>query len=302
MTPEAFEKEFVGKIICGDCLDVMKDWPDGCVDLVLFSPPYNVAKEYAGFDDEQPWPLYYKHLEQVLRGCYRCLQKGGTIAVNVPPVIKWQPDHKFAESWTGFDPAYKWHRGPERRIGKARVEPIAHKLTSIMLGIDPHIRESVVWVKGENGNAISGRYQMGCDSDPYLRGTHEVILLGSKGRWFHRGGTGRRGADAVPFMDYTKDVWFILPEHSHYHPATFPVELAERVILLFTHAVDSVVLDCYAGLGTTCIAAKKLGRRFIGIDISEEYCEIARQRLESVDTGVPVKEARKGQGALFAQP
>ena len=60
-----------------------------------------------------------------------------------------------------------------------------------------------------------------------------------------------------------------------------------------------LILDPFCGSGTTCVAAKKLGRRYIGIDISEEYCQIARERLEAVDTGVPVKEARQGQGALF---
>jgi len=60
-----------------------------------------------------------------------------------------------------------------------------------------------------------------------------------------------------------------------------------------------LILDPFCGSGTTCVAAKMLGRRYIGIDISEEYCKIARQRLEAVDTGVPVKEQNKGQMAMF---
>jgi len=62
---------------------------------------------------------------------------------------------------------------------------------------------------------------------------------------------------------------------------------------------DEIVLDCFNGIGTTCVAAKMLGRRYIGIDISEKYCQIARQRLEAVDTGVSVKEQQRGQLALF---
>ena len=70
--------------------------------------------------------------------------------------------------------------------------------------------------------------------------------------------------------------------------------------LVATHSnLDSLILDPFCGSGTTCVAAKMLGRRYIGIDISEEYCQIARQRLEAVDTGVPVKEQKMGQKALF---
>jgi len=67
----------------------------------------------------------------------------------------------------------------------------------------------------------------------------------------------------------------------------------------FSTNKEAIVLEPFAGTGTTCVAAKKLGRRYIGIDISPEYCQIARDRLRAVDTGVPVKEARAGQGALF---
>ena len=59
--------------------------------------------------------------------------------------------------------------------------------------------------------------------------------------------------------------------------------------------MEYVILDPFCGSGTTCVAAKMLGRRYIGIDISEDYCEIARQRIKALETGVPVKEARAGQ-------
>lgn len=65
------------------------------------------------------------------------------------------------------------------------------------------------------------------------------------------------------------------------HPAPFPVELAGRVVELYSYAND-VVLDPFLGSGTTCVAAKQLGRHYIGYDISEEYCDLARSRLDAV--------------------
>jgi len=81
------------------------------------------------------------------------------------------------------------------------------------------------------------------------------------------------------------------------HPCPKPLEL--MLWLIESGNTDGVVVDIFCGSGTTCVAAKMLGRNYIGIDISEEYCEIARQRLEAVDTGISVKEQNKGQMALF---
>jgi len=82
------------------------------------------------------------------------------------------------------------------------------------------------------------------------------------------------------------------------HPAQKPLEII-RDIIAWCSDVGEVVFDPYCGSGGTLYAAAELGRRYIGIDISEKYCEIARMRLKAVDTGVPVKEQLKGQGSLF---
>lgn len=82
------------------------------------------------------------------------------------------------------------------------------------------------------------------------------------------------------------------------HPCPKPVDWAKWLISRCTKEGDTV-LDCFAGSGTTCIAAKTLNRYYIGIDLSETYCQIARLRLSSFNTGVPLKEAMRGQMALF---
>jgi DNA modification methylase len=272
----------LNKVYCGDCLEVMKDLPGNSIDLIITSPPYNVGKDYGTYHDEVSWDEYYTWLQKVITECYRVLVKGGTVAINVPTTVKWQIDHEYADTWCDFDPKYKSHRGNEKLIGKARLEMVAFNIQKMMHDIDPHLREPIIWVKGTETCAVSSNNKMGCDSDPHLRSVHEMILLGSKGQWFHRGGTGRRGAEAMPYQDYTKDVWFIPSGRSKNHPATFPLEIPDRLIKLFVHAKDAVVLDPFCGIGTTLIAAKLNGCKYVGIDISEEYCVYAENKLETV--------------------
>ena len=90
------------------------------------------------------------------------------------------------------------------------------------------------------------------------------------------------------FIQQTKSIWSFSTESARRvnHPAPFPVELPRRCIEMFTFLGD-VVFDPFLGSGTTAVAAKQTGRVYIGCDISDEYCEIAEQRLESTDTYVP---------------
>ena len=88
------------------------------------------------------------------------------------------------------------------------------------------------------------------------------------------------------------------PKERRMHPTQKPFGVMQWILERYSKSGD-LILDPFCGSGTSCVAAKTLGRRYIGIDISQEYCEMARQRLVAVDTGVPVKEQRAGQGALF---
>jgi DNA modification methylase len=262
-------------------LPAMRSLPTTSVDLIATSPPYNCRKPYAdGVGDEMPWPAYYAWIGEVLNECYRLLVPGGILAVNVPSVIRYQHDHEHAETWSDFDRDYKSHRDGTPVQGRGRVEPLGYKLYSMMAERDPHIREPIVWVKGKApGDEIATRHQMGSDNNPYMRPCHELILLGSKERWYHRGGTGRRGAEALPYASYAKDVWYI-PSTSHPdHPAPWPIAIPDRLIKLFVHAADAVILDPFMGIGTTLNAAKHLGYEAIGVDASEKYCRITTDSL-----------------------
>jgi site-specific DNA-methyltransferase (adenine-specific) len=92
------------------------------------------------------------------------------------------------------------------------------------------------------------------------------------------------------FIKDTKD--------ERFHPTQKPSELFAAILTDYSNPND-LIFDPFCGSGTTCVAAKRLGRRYIGIDISPEYCEIARKRLEAEEKGITVKELEKGQGSLF---
>lgn len=93
------------------------------------------------------------------------------------------------------------------------------------------------------------------------------------------------------------DVWNSPAERSNYnHPCPKPLRLMKKIIDLLT---ADLILDPFCGSGTTCVAAKLIGRRFIGIDISPEYCKIAEMRLKAVETGVSVAEQKQGMKGLF---
>lgn len=278
----------INQVLCGDCLEVMKDFPDESIDLIITSPPYNVGKNYAT-TDELPWSDWYKLIEDFLVESLRLLRRGGTIAVNVLKEARWQRNHKYADSWSDYDPKYETHRGSKRVKGKGRIEPISYRVHSIMETLGFKMREGIIWVKGVESNndilPISYGYEMGCDSDPYLRGCCEIILLASKGRWFHDGGTGRRGRDAVPYDEFTKDVWVFSGLSNKQHPAIFPEELPKRLIQLFIHRKNTqnlptpIILDPFVGLGTTCVVAQKLEYNWIGIDRNPDYVDLAKQRI-----------------------
>jgi site-specific DNA-methyltransferase (adenine-specific) len=116
-----------------------------------------------------------------------------------------------------------------------------------------------------------------------LRDVHEYILVFSKGS-FRRNGEDRESTiTREEFLEWTKSVWTFpaVSARKVGHPAPFPEELPHRLIQLFTFKGD-VVLDPFAGSGTTCLAAARSGRFYVGYDVSQEYILLAQERLEKL--------------------
>lgn len=246
-----FEDKFVNQIICGDCLEVMRDWPDGCVDLVLTDPPYNVGKDYGPTTNDKRSDLEYGnwYLEIAIE-CHR-VHKNGYLYVsctvnqlwNIRPI--WEKvGYKWVMMLIWHGPNYASNSNVLRHPWRLLYEPI------------------MMFLKGDKLPMLNDLE--GIDTDAIQRWTRPQSQF-----------SGFQARD---------------------HPTQKPVGLY-WTLLGRTPGLE--ILDPFCGSGTTCVATKMLGRRFIGIDISEEYCEIARQRLRAVDTGVPVSEQRIGQRGLF---
>ncbi len=231
----------VNKIIVGDCLEVMKDWPDNCVDLVLTDPPYNVALGTK------------KHSQR----------QEGYVSEN---------DNLTLEEYGVFVQS---------------VEKCILRISSTVI-VTPGNANQTLWSKPTWTMAWTKKN--GCTRTPLTRGVKmnhscwEPILI--YGKLF--------SPPKFDVLDYP----IRRQPDAEKHPCPKPLGLFAQIIE-FASELNSLVLDPFCGSGTTCVAAKILGRRYIGIDISEEYCEIARMRLKAVDTGVSVAEQRQGQQSLF---
>ena len=237
-----FPKDFLNKIICGDAVDIMKRMPDGAVDLVITSPPYNLKnstgngmkdgrggkwanaalqKGYTHHDDCMPHEEYVKWQRDCLTEMLRIIPDDGVIFYN-----------------------HKW-----------RVQAgLLQGRQDIIKGFP--VRQIIIWKRKGGLNFNPG----------YFLPTYEVIYLIAKPKF-----------KLSPKANAYGDVWDFTQEMNNNHPAAFPVNLIDRII---SSTNTKIVLDPFMGSGTTAISAINFKRNYIGIDISPEYCEMARKRIK----------------------
>lgn len=243
-------------IFNNDCREILPHIQN--IDLILTSPPYNVGMEY---EQIMEWKDYYSFTREWLSCSLNALKDGGILAVNLPKEVK----HK------------KWQI---EKYGR-RVEKVGQRVDIMCEEIGFLPRENIVWAKGNEGEPIAATYRMGSDNNLYMRSTCELILLHSKGRYYIDGGTGRRGKKEVPYLDETKDIWWINTAKRNGHPCPWPREIPKRLMQMFTlnRKATPFICDPFMGSGETLAVAKLLGRKCIGIDTSEKYCELAANKF-----------------------
>ncbi|MBT8213211.1 MAG: site-specific DNA-methyltransferase [Acidimicrobiia bacterium] len=276
------------QMILGDARS-MDAIPDNSVALVVTSPPYFAGKQYEEDLSREEVPTSYIEyltlLREVFAECLRVLEPGGRIAVNVANL----------------------GRKPYRSLSADVIRILQDDLRLLLRG-------EVIWQKAEGagGSVAWGSYRSA--ANPVLRDLTERVIIASKGRFDRAKPRKSREAEGLPFethtaadefMEATLDVWNIRAESARRvnHPAPFPVELPQRLIMLYTFEND-LVLDPFAGSGSSLVAAVRRKRRAVGYDLEPEYVEAARERIASevARLAQPAPPRPQGKGPVSFQP
>jgi len=237
----------VNTIFKEDCVEGMRKLPSCSIQVIVTSPPYNMNKKYKSYNDKVSWDKYYQFLLRVFVESHRILKNEGLLFLNVSNSIVNQ---------------FK-----------------AYELANLLKIIGFNLVDTVVWYKINPQPNRSTRL---------LMNSYEFVFVFSKTKDYY---FNKRNI-AVPCKHSDKlkcrgNLWSFNPVRKNQfsilkHCAMFPEDLPILCILLGSK-YDDLVLDPFMGSGTTAVAAKKLGRRFIGFEISEEYVNMCNQRLQGVE-------------------
>lgn len=243
------------------CADVRSVELADVATAVVTSPPYNVGLDYAGHHDWMPWPEYRALADDTAGLIARALVPGGRAWVNTAVSVP---------------------ESPAGTPGNKRRVLLGHMWAAALDELGPDVLElvdQVAWSSMRGSGTAWGSWQS--PAAPNLRGDYEVITVACRQDWERRPPEGCEGwRDTIGgWPELCSTVWHVTPAHRDGgHPAPFPVELAARCIRLSAWPGETV-LDPFCGSGSTLVAARDLGRRAIGIERSERYCELAVRRL-----------------------
>jgi site-specific DNA-methyltransferase (adenine-specific) len=254
----------LNRIYCGDCLDLMREMPDKSVDLTVTSPPYDNLREYKG---------YAFDFEGTAKELFRITKDGGVVVWVVGDATI-----NGSESGTSFKQALYF-----KEIGFNLHDTMIYQKRGLPNETDKRYRQDFEYIfiitRGAPNTFNPLLHRKKCTDNRKFKN----ISKDSSGEYH----AGKMNPHA-----YTKDgnVFFYVAsggngqsdDIAYEHPATFPEKLAEDQIISWSNEGD-LVLDPFNGSGTTAKMAKINQRNFIGIDISQEYCDIAEKRLEKVN-------------------
>jgi len=277
----------INKIIHGDCVTVMKMFPSESIDLIVTSPPYDNLRNYEGYKFD---------FENIAKELFRIIKVGKVLV---------------------------WVVGDATIGGSETGTSFVQVLYFKEVGFNLH--DTMIYEKKMIAQPSSNRYfqifefmfvlSKGKPKTVNLIKDRKNLLAGVKARWGkptkrQKDGTLKKVKDGhvIPSYSFRTNIWSYLGGRGHSsrnpiafeHPAIFPEKLAKDHIISWSNEGD-IVLDPMVGSGTTCFVAKQLNRKWIGIDCSSEYCNIASARLGGAEM-VELKGAPLRFVPIFTKP
>jgi len=241
---------------------------DASVHLVVTSPPYWNLKRYNENPDQlghiQDYEAFLCELEKVWRHVYRILVPGGRLVCVVGDVCVARRDF-------GRHLVFPLHADICvicRRIGFDNLNPIIwHKIANASYEV-------------KNGSKFLGKPY---EPNAIIKNDMEFILMQRKPGGYRKPTSAQREASRIGKGDFDRwfqQIWNITGASTKRHPAPFPLELATRLVRMFSFT-DDTVLDPFCGSGTTMVAALRTGRNSIGVEIDPEYCRMTARYLKA---------------------
>ena len=265
-----------GKIINGDCIEVMKTLPDGSVDLIVTSPPYGVGIAYDTHDDDVEFEEYKVFARNWMTEAYNLLKDDGRIALNIPYEI-----NKQKKGGRIFFVSEMYQIMKEIGFGFFGIVDLEEQ--------SPHRSKTTAW-----GSWMS-------PSSPYIYNPKECVILAYKKHHIKKvkgepqwkgtpteieqeDGTIKKktvyeDTDKKEFMELVFGQWNYFADTRSLTKATFSMDIPTKAIKILSYKND-VILDPFAGSGTSMVAAEVLGRRWLGIELSPNYSKIAEERVQ----------------------
>lgn len=266
-----------GKIINGDCIEEMAKLPEGCIDLIVTSCPYGVGIGYDVHNDDVEFEEYLKFTKEWLTEAYKVLKDDGRIALNIPYEINRQS------------------KGG-RIFFVSEVYQVMKQVGFKFFGIvdleedSPHRSKTTAW-----GSWMS-------PSSPYIYNPKECVILGYKKHHIKKvkgqpqwtgvptdieqeDGTIKKKTvyleeDKKEFMELVFGQWKYFADTKSLTKATFSMDIPTKAIKILSYKND-IVLDPFMGSGTSAVSAEVNDRRWLGIELSPNYAEIARKRVQA---------------------
>ena len=270
-------ENYINKVINGDCIEVMREMPESLVDLIVTSPPYGVNINYDVHDDDMEISQYLEFTRNWMTEAYKVLKDDGRIAINIPYEINRQ------------------EKGG-RIFLVSEVYQVMKEIGFKFYGIvdleedSPHRSKTTAW-----GSWMS-------PSSPYIYNPKECVILAYKKHHIKKvkgepqwkgvptqieqeDGTFKtkvvyQEEDKKEFMELVFGQWKYLNDSRPLTKATFSMDIPIKAIKILSYKND-IVMDPFNGSGTSCVAAEILDRRWIGIELSPNYTEVARERIQA---------------------